>query len=234
MLIERCLCGRIRPAAVRHHNGLAIAECHCGVQRLLTSISPDEYQEQYFGKYHRAADRHPNCVPYTERYEHDRGIAATRWRRYVEVIGPSMHEIRSSLDVGAANGAFVDYLAQEIGVDAWGLDPDPSAGSDVIFTGGIADIGSQFDLITYHDVLEHILDPRREVDEAVDRLNPGGLLIADVPDVSTPAGHHHYKAEHPWYFTQESLEGIFRAAGLVLCAFDVPITGKMVLYMRKP
>jgi SAM-dependent methyltransferase len=40
---------------------------------------------------------------------------------------------------------------------------------------------AQFDTIVYIDVLEHIEDDRREIDEALQRLRPGGHLVILVP-----------------------------------------------------
>jgi SAM-dependent methyltransferase len=233
-LIDQCLCGS-RSFATIQRNGLTIAVCNCGVEHLETSLTAAEYEAQYRGDYHRAVDRHPNCIPYRERYEHDKHVAQLRWHRYGYVLGEGFWPVSKSLDVGAANGAFVDFL-RELGVDAHGLDPDPAMQRGTIRNGTAAELnhGETFGLVTYHDVLEHTLDPREELLHASRLLAPGGFLVVDVPDVSVEAGRHHYKAEHPWYFTLDALCDLMTDAGLVLLATDRPLAGKMVAFARAP
>lgn len=236
-LIEQCLCGTRGPFNTIERNGLTIAVCHCGVEHLETRQSRAEYEAQYRGDYHRAVDRHPGCIPYRERYEHDKRVAKLRWHRYGEVLGESFWPVRRSLDVGASNGAFVDFL-RELGVDAHGIDPDPSMARGTIINATTSELNGAhagaFDLVTYHDVLEHTLDPREELLHAAGLLRAGGRIVVDVPDVSVEAGRHHYKAEHPWHFTLEALCALMTDAGFLILATDRPLPGKMVAYGRAP
>jgi SAM-dependent methyltransferase len=232
MLIKRCICGRTEWAAICRRNGLSIAACACGVMYLYSPISAAEYQAQYCGSYHRSADRHPGCIPYAERYAHDTHIADLRWRRYLEILGARALVFRTALDVGAANGAFVDYLVH-LDFEAIGIDPDPASRTVHVQNCRIDELTLHFDLITYHDVLEHILDPAAELQHAADRLEPNGVLVIDVPDVSVLQGAHHFKAEHPWYFTLGSLEQLVKLTGLKLLAHDFPIPGKLVVYAAR-
>lgn len=230
-LIDRCLCGA-RAFSLITRNELPVAVCTCGVEHLALELAPAEYEAQYRGDYHRAVDRHPGCIPYAERYAHDKRVALRRWHRYGDVLGDDrMAAVRSSLDVGAANGAWVDFL-RELGIDAHGIDPDPAMARGTITTGTVAAVnhGATFDLVTFHDVLEHTLDPRTEVLHAARLCAPGGLLVVDVPDVSVEAGRHHYKAEHPWYFTETALQELLEHAGFATLALDRPLPGKMVAY----
>lgn len=43
--------------------------------------------------------------------------------------------------------------------------------------------GSRFDHIIFGDVLEHLRDPQRLLDEAAQRLAPGGTVLACIPNV---------------------------------------------------
>lgn len=230
MLITACLCGGDKFEHMRR-NGLTIAACSCGVQHLVSALEPEAYAAQYRGDYHRAVDRHPGCIPYHDRYRHDRRVAERRWQRYTEILGDELELIGRALDVGAANGAWVDLLAEK-GVQAYGIDPDPAMARGTIRTALVHELADVFDLVTYHDVLEHTLDPAAELGHARNLCASGALLVVDVPDVSVEAGHHHYKAEHPWYFNETALRSLFAASAFEVLASDKPLPGKLVVYGR--
>lgn len=230
ILLEQCVCGRTLPDGRFQINDVTIERCECGVMRLASDLSPSDYEAQYYGAYHKAENRHPGCVPYQQRYDHDSSVAALRWQEYTRVATAHSIAIVTSLDVGASNGAFVQYLAEQ-GVIAFGVDPDPSMGGGRVITGKAASISQHYCLVTYHDVLEHILDPQAEINHIAKRLlRPGGMLVIDVPDVSTKAGDHHYKPEHLWYFTELSLQVMCANAGLKHIETTYPVPGKMVVY----
>ncbi len=55
---------------------------------------------------------------------------------------------------------------------------------------------SNLDVITFWDVLEHLPDPRRTLEQACCRLAPGGLLLLTLPNFGS------YQARHfgeDWY-----------------------------------
>ena len=139
------------------------------------------------------------------------------------------------LDVGAANGAFVDE-ANESGYCAIGIDPDPRFACESIMCGTIElpGLANGYEIITYHDVLEHIADPRAELRAAASRLLGGGCLVVEVPDVHIEAGDKHFKREHLWYFTMRSLSDLMHDAGLKVHATDFPIPGKMAVFACRP
>jgi 2-polyprenyl-3-methyl-5-hydroxy-6-metoxy-1,4-benzoquinol methylase len=205
------------------------------VLRDATHQTKEQYEAQYLtGSYQKSSDRHSGCVPYGERYEHDLEVSIKRWVRYGEVLNGKTHNLRSALDVGCANGAFVD-AALSNDVSGWGIDlsivrsPHPRYAASRVF-----DLPEyfprQFDLITYHDVLEHVIDPAAELVAARKVSTLGGVIIIDVPDVSTPEGHHHYKPEHLWYFNEEALRRLLASARFEIVAGDRPIPGKLVVY----
>jgi SAM-dependent methyltransferase len=97
------------------------------------------------------------------------------------------------LDVGCSSGAWLE-LAEEAGFEATGVEIGEATaaaarerGLDVI-TGTLAEAlprlgDTHFDLITFWDVLEHLHDPRRELELARGLLAPGGLVAASFPNV---------------------------------------------------
>lgn len=250
--LTRCVCG-LAPAQTFSRANLHVLICKCGVGRLDGEVDTEHLEADYrSGHYHRVADRHLDCVPYADRYTHDLYIATVRWQRYGEVLGKErMARVRNTIDIGSANGAFVDYLSST-GLNAWGIEPAPDFARDNVLTTTLGDLFSErssrlpklapscaiglgrADLITYHDVLEHLVDPQSELRDARALLAHRGVLIVDVPDVWNGAGEHHWKAEHLWYFTEKSIATLMRNVGISVIAHDRPIPGKQVVYGIAP
>jgi len=109
---------------------------------------------------------------------------------------------RRVLDVGCSEGFFGDILAQR-GYSVTGVDwpgtphPDSIEFHGVDLDNGITEIGGGFDFIVCADVLEHLRDPLRILRECRERLAPGGVLIASLPN----SGH--------WYFRTNVVLGRF-------------------------
>lgn len=230
-MIRTCICGS--PAFVRYRRGipqLEVLDCsRCHTERLAADLLPDGVLETYSsGSYHQSTERHANVVPYAQRLEHDKHVGDLRMARYRDVLGSL--EGMSLLDVGAGNGGFL-RAAQRV-CFASGIDPDPQG--EGVAKGTIATLKeSHYDVITYHDVLEHVFDPAAELRAAVRHLGVRGHLIVDVPDVFVPNGLHHYKHEHIWYFSLRGLVDLLRVEHLDIVGVDFPIAGKLVVYGQR-
>lgn len=99
------------------------------------------------------------------------------------------------LDIGCAGGAFL-RAAANLGLDTKGIEPnkwmcefarktyklDVQAGvlSDFHFA------DKSFDVVTLWDVIEHVPDPNAELKEIYRILKPGGVLVVNYPDYSSP------------------------------------------------
>lgn len=234
MLLEKCICGR-KDGNPIWAGGMFLLDCECGVIRYATQETPEQYQAQYkTGAYHKSSDRHKGCVPYDQRYVHDLEVALTRIKRYGEVLNGRTHNLVSVLDVGCANGAFVDAVAEN-DMQGWGIDLNlvgsprrHCRAADIHHLP--EDFPKSFDLITYHDVLEHVIDPRAELLAAWKLAARGGVIVVDVPDISTEAGLHHVKPEHLWYFSERTLKDLIWDCGFKPLYADTPIPGKLVVY----
>jgi SAM-dependent methyltransferase len=101
------------------------------------------------------------------------------------------------LDIGCGAGAYLRRRALA-GWEAWGLEPDATAAERArqapeitrILTGNIAEASSHipreyFDLVSFRDVLEHLHDPLRGLQFAMDVLLPGGYVEIFTPDIAS-------------------------------------------------
>jgi 2-polyprenyl-3-methyl-5-hydroxy-6-metoxy-1,4-benzoquinol methylase len=100
------------------------------------------------------------------------------------------------LDLGCATG-YLGRALEERGCEVHGVDIDPEAASiaaDACTRAMVADIESpelddllsdeRFDVLVAADVLEHLRDPAATLRRLRGRLEPGGYLLATVPNVT--------------------------------------------------
>jgi SAM-dependent methyltransferase len=153
-------------------------------------------------------------------------------------VGPG-DEPRRWLDVGAGQGHFClvarsvwpkatfDGLDIGAGIDeaerrgwidqAWrGLFPDLA---------GSAEIEGRYDVVSMHHYLEHTDDPAVELDAARTALEPGGLLLIELPDASSWLGRRLGRYWAPWlqpqhlhFLTAERLQTMLAERGFTVLA----------------
>jgi 2-polyprenyl-3-methyl-5-hydroxy-6-metoxy-1,4-benzoquinol methylase len=129
------------------------------------------------------------------------------------------------LDVGCGAGEFIQ-TAQQAGHQAVGIDISPDAvaicqskGLPATCTNFITqDVGSDFDLITFWDVMEHLVEPAPFLRRAYDLLRPGGLVFAKIPyfgPLSLRAAHYTRLAgpllgapDHIQYYSENSVRAL--------------------------
>jgi 2-polyprenyl-3-methyl-5-hydroxy-6-metoxy-1,4-benzoquinol methylase len=237
MKITTCICGgpKGNVEEVGEKDGREVVKCNeCGTIRTL--YIPEDYGALYTegDTYHHKRVGH---TAYTDRFQHDYQIAQFRFTHHLGAF--------RLLDVGCANGGWV-RAASDLGFDSHGLELNPhmadwarGATGRPIYTSW-DNVPGVFDLITYHDVIEHVEDPIEEVRRASKYLRSGGVLVLDTPDAADPRfkelgmGWHHMKPqEHLWFFTGESLLEVIRASDLLPERVEQPIPGKLVIYARK-
>lgn len=190
--------------------------------RQRVAMDPEGYRDFYRTTYHD-----PDRPVYTHSYEHDRSVARARLAEYGLASGVRL------LDVGAGNGAFVDE-AVERGIDAWGHDLDQHQDHERTYRGPLEGAHfptDHFDVVTAHDVLEHVPRPLVWLRELRRTLKADGTLIVDFPRFHHPSGRHHWKpVEHLWLLDDTGLVGILTDAGFRVTDVRHPIESKTVIY----
>ena len=111
------------------------------------------------------------------------------WRMYAP------DKMARILDVGTGNGLCLQHLWKEGYQHLCGVDPHMPAQAVQshpypMIRGAIEDCDGDWDVIMYHHVLEHVMDPRQEIRAAGARLKPGGRLIVRVPVADSWAREH--------------------------------------------
>ncbi|MGD9797943.1 MAG: methyltransferase domain-containing protein [Acidimicrobiia bacterium] len=139
------------------------------------------------------------------------------------------------LDLGCSDGRLGARL-RSLGHEVTGVDVEKHDGVadqldhfvEADLDHGIPDeVGGPFDVVLAADVVEHVRDPERVLRAAADRLAPGGVLVASVPNFAhwyprlrVVTGRFDYDrrgildAGHIRFFTRRSFERAARRAGL--------------------
>jgi 2-polyprenyl-3-methyl-5-hydroxy-6-metoxy-1,4-benzoquinol methylase len=148
---------------------------------------------------------------------------------------------RRLLDVGAYIGVFVEVACNN-GWNALGVEPSAWAVAEATRTNapvfeGTMDHprlqGEQFQVVTLWDVIEHVDDPRAELEKAYRLLYPGGWLVAHTMDIDSLAARL-LGPRWPWlmsmhlhYFSQQTMAKMLQSVG-----FQVEWSGAMGRYLR--
>lgn len=153
--------------------------------------SETELQEYYARKYYQEARGSYEHTYTASELNYFRAKIGQRWaviRRFI--AGPG-----SLLDVGCGEGYTLAFF-RELGWTVRGLDYS-SAGiesknpqcRDALVTGDLFRLieqeflsGNRYELIWLQNVLEHVIDPVRLLDELRRIVSPGGMLVVTVPN----------------------------------------------------
>lgn len=165
------------------------AECHYGVTfpQLSGAELAHYYSPEYYDFLGYSGERGGN--PLQRALTRFREWSANRsYRRQPYVLeGVAPGRV---LDVGCGNGDLLSHFAQR-GWEVYGLDPGESAVKAATARGVHAHRGTlddqpwephSFGLVTFQHTLEHVPSPLQALASAARLLEPGGLLVIDVPN----------------------------------------------------
>jgi SAM-dependent methyltransferase len=113
-----------------------------------------------------------------------------RWRYVLRALRRYMAAPRL-LDVGAGNGYFVYLARTEFGMPADGLEVSGAEADYAretfgveLLRGDLSIVTQRYDVITSFNVLEHVKEPAKLLEEMGARLAPGGYLVVTTPNPS--------------------------------------------------
>lgn len=154
-------------------------------------------------------------------------------REFVNDCGSALNV----LEVGCASGYF-GLALQKDGHKVQGIEPYTPAASEAIAAGldvmpGTFDDyckkfpNQKFDVITFGDVLEHLVDPGAALRTCLQHLNPGGSVVCSIPNVAHVSvrallleGRWEYKKTgildetHLRFFCRNQFEKLISSSGL--------------------
>lgn len=105
----------------------------------------------------------------------------------VEWVRHHHPRVRTLLDIGAGNGAFLAAV-RRAGLDSWGVELVPGSArfpGVEILVGDLMSLGlprRTYDVITLWDTIEHLVDPLGMLCQAFTLLKEGGILIIETPN----------------------------------------------------
>lgn len=235
--LSQCLCGQLGFKFVGCKDGFTIVQCQrCHTLRTLERLPDPTMIYKAGDAYHVEQQQKEGKPPYQERFQHDWTIGNLRLAK--------IQNCRRLLDVGCSNGAFVNAAGENWGYNAEGLELNPEIAAFArqktkrIIHESWSTVVGRFDVITYHDVFEHVPDPRDELARVFRHLRSEGLLVLDCPDAGcTEAAFMDWKhwrpEQHLWHWTEQTLTVLVQRAGFIVQEVDRPIPGKLVVYARK-
>ena len=178
-----------------------------------------------------------------ETYVEERAGRELTFRRHLRgmerIIGPAQG--RSLLDIGAYIGVFVE-IANAAGWQAQGIDPSEWAAEQAQRRGLKVRMGTlensdlphdAFDVITMWDVIEHLVDPAAELEQAREHLRPGGWLVVHTMDIDAPIARL-MGPRWPWLMDMHLYCFSRRTLGRMLseCGYEVVWEGAQGRYLR--
>lgn len=225
-LVNKCVCGCGVFISVKK-NKINLMKCDCcGLLRQSMEMTKQELASFYSDKYQDGI--------YIHSFENDLDVAKKRLKKYC------LPDKIRLLDVGCGKGAFVQECRHN-DIDSYGVDLLPIKGvniPDTYYEGELQNIHfptDYFDVVTCHDVLEHILNPIEYVEEIFRMTKQEGTAYIEIPDFYVKEGKKHWKkTEHIWYFDEKYMINLLRTAGFGVKEVYLPIKGKMVFVCVKP
>lgn len=219
------ICGAVESRLTASVGGCNYVRCSvCGVERMFEypteSAVRDFYSKDYMTKKFNDLGHHIHFTPeYRATYFSEKDLTFTDLRMDLK-----KYSGKSLLDVGCANGQFLEY-ASKYGISSLGIDISEEMVGVARKNGlncevaDLFDLDGAFDLVTFWDVVEHVMDPLAVLEKTRTLLNPGGEVVIQTPCtgmVSELFGEkwlYYLPIQHIHLFSQEALFALLSRTG---------------------
>ena len=158
-------------------------------------------------------------------FEEEQRLAVLNARWRLDLI----RQLRSSgrlLEVGCARGDFLRAAAGSF--EVFGVEPNPELADSAepiapVYRDVIERVPwRDFDVAAGFHVIEHVDSPKRFVRAIGERLNPGGLLVLETPDIGSlpyrlmKRRWRQFIPEHYFFFTHRTMSKLLRESGFTV------------------
>lgn len=210
-----CLCGGddFEQLCDRDRYGMRyyVARClGCGLMQANPRMTAESYRQFYEQDYRKIYNAQPTPASHFL-------FLGRKGMRIVDFVSQykSITPKTKVLEIGCSNGGilftFKRLTKNVVGYDYNGeyIAFGKKRGLD-LRKGNVFDVNGVYDVIVYSHVLEHILDPRKELERVKTLLAPGGVLYIDVPDTDVHIQQgvletFTYQNAHVYHFTKPHL-----------------------------
>jgi 2-polyprenyl-3-methyl-5-hydroxy-6-metoxy-1,4-benzoquinol methylase len=207
-----------------HAEVLACTNRSCELMFASPQLSSEELDAAYRRFYYPAFDT--ESVPYENTPEE---ILRHTFTEATSMFGPLTG--RTLLDFGCGVGRLC-RIGRENGLKTTGIEPDAFARQRAMMTGELKVYASvhelqaakpeaRFDIITMWDVIEHLREPWKELEQLSKLLAPGGRLLVSTPNAGSLRARlqgqrweNMINPTHFYYFRPRSLRLALKRAGI--------------------
>lgn len=222
-------------------NGHKILKC-LACESLFVSVLPPETASIYGENYFWGATSGFGYVDYDADKEPMRKTFENCVRKIEEISG---YKTGKLLDIGAATGFFMD-VAERMDWQTEGVEIGAKAAEAgrkrgfKMYTGTIGDIPGEklYEAVTMFDVIEHVKNPKIDLERARRLLKDRGALVIITPDSGSlyarllgKKWHLIVPPEHLTYFTRAGLKGLLEKTGFELLEMRSPSKSFTVEYI---
>jgi SAM-dependent methyltransferase len=232
------LCGE-RGTRIGAKEGVSLRLC-CG--SLLAWAWADEVEYEGWYEDPRAypvlEQRANGQSPFVERVPEQVAAAHARLDTLTALYVPP--DGSSMLDVGTGTGTFVEVAQRRCCCPVEGVEPcgalvyAAQARHLPIWRGDWRTVERRYAIITLFDVLEHLTRPFECLCHLRQRLEPGGVLVVEMPEWDSPHQRrqglywkHIRPRQHLWLPSRSAAETLFEWAGYDVMTFHRPLCGSL-------
>jgi 2-polyprenyl-3-methyl-5-hydroxy-6-metoxy-1,4-benzoquinol methylase len=220
------ICGSSEQVAKALFAEVAYARCACGVTFADPMPTETELVEFYNNNYVRSMGCKEANPHFTEAYQpvyQSEKVLTFKDLKFPYEDGQGLRW----LDVGCANGLFVDWIKQ-FGYEVSGVDVAPQMVHEARGKGldchccHADELGSRFDIVSLWDVIEHSLNPKKLMEGVAKTVKSGGSLLLQTPctgiisDTFAQNWREYTYPNHLHLFSQESLFQVLKDHGFMI------------------
>ncbi|MBI1911707.1 MAG: class I SAM-dependent methyltransferase [Deltaproteobacteria bacterium] len=225
------ICGGSESRLVVNVEGHNYVRCaNCGVERMGSYPSFDEitkfYESDYMVKQFNNLGHHIHFTPeYRQTYFGEKDLTFSDLR-----MDLSNYTGKRLLDVGCANGQFLEYT-NRFGIASEGIDISSEmveAGKKNGLNCSVKDffeMQGEYDVITFWDVVEHVLSPKDVLEKTRALLAKGGEVVIQTPctgmvsELFAEKWLYYLPVQHIHLFSQEALFSLLRDTGFSIVSW---------------